>query len=464
MLHVEKSVMAELSVPWKDALVVKLLGKKLGYNTMKAKLENVWKLTGSFELMDVGYSYYMVKFDGEEDKSRVINGGPWMIFDHYLAVSLWSPKFNAATATIDKTMVWIRIPSLNLVYYDESVLCALASMVGNPVKVDLHTLRVARGKFARMCVEVDLTKPVIGRVGINGDWYHVQYEGLHIICSQCGCYGHLLKDCVMKSKSTTEEIKEKSGEADGGGGTNTTGAETVEKSGVNQGVINEEISLNVVQSVTENFLDSLHGDWIKVERKRRNNKVNARGFNGIPGSENGQHSKNVVLNMVEKLNRQYPSNENDIGSINAKNKNRFKKKRPRNETAGQSNTASQDTPGQFSYGGYTEGYKAEQGNPNSNNSQVGQSNNTKEGSQPIVAPTCTKTVLHVNQVEVAKQQVNVDSLQHGKDDIFSHELEPNKSANLEINEESNVIGNVNKDKNVVENNMGSPHDTNMILN
>ncbi|GAU41244.1 hypothetical protein TSUD_97790 [Trifolium subterraneum] len=226
MLHVEKSVMAELSVPWKDALVVKLLGKKLGYNTMKAKLENVWKLTGSFELMDVGYSYYMVKFDGEEDKSRVINGGPWMIFDHYLAVSLWSPKFNAATATIDKTMVWIRIPSLNLVYYDESVLWALASMVGNPVKVDLHTLRVARGKFARMCVEVDLTKPVVGRVGINGDWYHVQYEGLHIICSQCGCYGHLLKDCVMKSKSTTEEIKEKSGEADGGGGTNTTGAET----------------------------------------------------------------------------------------------------------------------------------------------------------------------------------------------------------------------------------------------
>jgi hypothetical protein len=85
------------------------------------------------------------------------------------------------TATIDKTMVWIRIPSLNLVYYDESVLWALTSMVGTPIKVDLHTLKVARGRFFRMCVEIDLTKPVVGRVGINGDWYHVQYEGLHII-------------------------------------------------------------------------------------------------------------------------------------------------------------------------------------------------------------------------------------------------------------------------------------------
>ncbi|PNX66144.1 hypothetical protein L195_g062918, partial [Trifolium pratense] len=54
-------------------------------------------------------------------------------------------------------------------------------MIGNPVKVDMHTLRVARGRFARICVEVDLTVPVVGRVGINGEWYQVQYEGLHII-------------------------------------------------------------------------------------------------------------------------------------------------------------------------------------------------------------------------------------------------------------------------------------------
>ncbi|MCI25113.1 hypothetical protein A2U01_0046302, partial [Trifolium medium] len=152
------------SVPWKDALVIKLLGKKLGYNMMKKKLETTWKLVGGIELMDIGNAFYMVKFDGEDDKNKVINGGPWMIYDHYLAVSLWSPTFNAATATIDKTMVWIRIPSLNLVYYyDESLLWALASMVGNPVKVYLHTLRVERGRFARMCVEIDLTKPVVGQ-------------------------------------------------------------------------------------------------------------------------------------------------------------------------------------------------------------------------------------------------------------------------------------------------------------
>ncbi|GAU41583.1 hypothetical protein TSUD_271920 [Trifolium subterraneum] len=380
MLHVEKSVMAELSVPWKDALVVKLLGKKLGYNTMKAKLENVWKLTGGFELMDVGYSYYMVKFDGEEDKNKVINGGPWMIFDHYLAVSLWSPKFNAATATIDKTMVWIRIPSLNLVYYDESVLWAVASMVGNLVKVDLHTLRVARGKFARMCVEVDLTKPVVGRVGINGDWYHVQYEGLHIICTQCGCYGHLLKDSGMKRKNITVENKEKSGEVVGDGGANITGGEAVQKSGVNQGVINDKITTNVVQSVTEISPDSLHGEWIKVERKKGITRLMHADLVGILG---------VSMINIPKIG-----------------KNRFKKKRPRNETVEPcktASTASQANVSQASYGVYNGGYTAKQGNPNSTNTHVGPPNNTKEGSQPNDG--LTETSIHVKQVGGVKQHV-----------------------------------------------------------
>jgi hypothetical protein len=57
MLHVEPTIMNDLSVPWKDAFVVKILGKNIGYNSMKTKLENVWKLVGGIELMDIGHAY-----------------------------------------------------------------------------------------------------------------------------------------------------------------------------------------------------------------------------------------------------------------------------------------------------------------------------------------------------------------------------------------------------------------------
>ena len=43
-----------------------------------------------------------------------------------------TPDFVAPTTTIDKTMVWIRFLGINLVFYDESSLLALAAMVGSP--------------------------------------------------------------------------------------------------------------------------------------------------------------------------------------------------------------------------------------------------------------------------------------------------------------------------------------------
>lgn len=120
MLHVDKKMIEELSTPWKDALVVKILGKNLGFNVMKSRLGGVWKLAGDLDIMDVGNGFYMVMFDSDEDRNKVISGGPWMIFDHYLTVRLWTTKFNAEHAFIDKTLVRVRIPSPNVLFYDES--------------------------------------------------------------------------------------------------------------------------------------------------------------------------------------------------------------------------------------------------------------------------------------------------------------------------------------------------------
>lgn len=45
----------QLYPPWKKCLVVKLLGKSIGFLTMKEKLKLTWKLEGWFDLIDVSY-------------------------------------------------------------------------------------------------------------------------------------------------------------------------------------------------------------------------------------------------------------------------------------------------------------------------------------------------------------------------------------------------------------------------
>lgn len=41
MVHIEDSVFEGLCAPWQDALVVKLLGKSIGYQTMKDRLKRL---------------------------------------------------------------------------------------------------------------------------------------------------------------------------------------------------------------------------------------------------------------------------------------------------------------------------------------------------------------------------------------------------------------------------------------
>ncbi|XP_057432162.1 uncharacterized protein LOC130724913 [Lotus japonicus] len=204
-LHVDKSVIDGMCSPWKDALVVGLLGKKLGYRIMKTRLSNIWQLTGEFDLLDVDNGFYMVKFDRPEDRKKVMDGGPWMIFDHYLAVAPWSKEFISPAAKITKTLAWVRVSGLNVTFYDESFLLSLARLFGNPVRVDMNTLNAERGKFARICVELDLTLPVVGKFWFEGFWYKVVYEGLHIICPKCGCYGHRGRECTQPPPAPVEQ-------------------------------------------------------------------------------------------------------------------------------------------------------------------------------------------------------------------------------------------------------------------
>ncbi|XP_057456984.1 uncharacterized protein LOC130747943 [Lotus japonicus] len=168
MFSIEPNTYKELCKPWEDCLVVKLLGKTIGYGALCEKLRTMWKLTGGYEIRDVHHGYFLVKFDNDEDKRRAISGAPWLIYDHYLVVKPWTPDFVATNSRISTTLVWIRIPGLGFQFYNKNILLTLASAVGTPIRVDLNTHDMQRGRYACICLEIDLTKPVLGVVGLEG--------------------------------------------------------------------------------------------------------------------------------------------------------------------------------------------------------------------------------------------------------------------------------------------------------
>ena len=44
--------------------------------------------------------------------------------------------------------------------------------------------------FSQVCVEIDLSVPMVDKFYLNNRWYNIEYEALHLLCAFDGCYGH----------------------------------------------------------------------------------------------------------------------------------------------------------------------------------------------------------------------------------------------------------------------------------
>ena len=48
-----------LRPPWKNALIIRMFDKGIGYLQLKRRLKSKWALKGDFSLIDIGCDYYV---------------------------------------------------------------------------------------------------------------------------------------------------------------------------------------------------------------------------------------------------------------------------------------------------------------------------------------------------------------------------------------------------------------------
>ncbi|MBA0813047.1 hypothetical protein Gohar_026934 [Gossypium harknessii] len=157
-----------------STIVLKLLGKRIGVNTL-------W--------------------------SKVCSLGCWVIYGQYLTVQPWTTQFSLLQEFLENVVAWIHIPSLSGAFYKSSILRAIGELVGKVVKIVLQTDKGVRGKFARFVVQVNLRKPLISRVRVANRIHRVEYESLPMICFSYGTYGHMRENYtkVHNTESMEEE-------------------------------------------------------------------------------------------------------------------------------------------------------------------------------------------------------------------------------------------------------------------
>ncbi|XP_061993844.1 uncharacterized protein LOC133711766 [Rosa rugosa] len=126
--------------------------------------------------------------------NAVLCGGPWILAGQTLIVRKWNPDFDPMNEVIGKMALWVRICGLPVKYFKDYTVAKIGKILGDVVKVDQVTIGQARGKFVRG-IEVDLSKPLRPYVEVESVAYNVIYEGISLICFECGCFGHSKDKC-----------------------------------------------------------------------------------------------------------------------------------------------------------------------------------------------------------------------------------------------------------------------------
>ena len=89
VLKLSKDEEDRIRKPKRRCLIIKLLGRKVGFQLLEQKLLQLWRGIGIFKLMDLDNGFYLVKFSNIEDQDYMLIEGPKMIFDHYLTIQEW---------------------------------------------------------------------------------------------------------------------------------------------------------------------------------------------------------------------------------------------------------------------------------------------------------------------------------------------------------------------------------------
>ncbi|KAG7547784.1 Ribonuclease H domain [Arabidopsis suecica] len=198
VITIGREVLETMNGLWKQCIIVKVLGRNIALPALSRRLREMWSPKGGMHVMDLPRQFFMIRFDLEEEYMMALTGGPWRAFGSHLMVQAWSPDFDPLRDEIVTTPVWVRLSNLPVNFYHKAILLGIARGLGKPIKVDVTTLNFERARFARVCVEVDMSKPLKGTVMVNGERYFVAYEGLSNICSGCGIYGHLVHNCPRR--------------------------------------------------------------------------------------------------------------------------------------------------------------------------------------------------------------------------------------------------------------------------
>lgn len=168
------------------AAIGRFVGKRPCLEWVEAKAK-LWPLSRPCMVSLTNKGYFIFRFNSPEGKASILSLSPLSIDKKKVFHLPWTPGQDE-TVWPSIAPVWIRPSGLPYHCWSQNIILSLANTIGHPIKLDNITMAQRILTYAKVLVNIDLSKPKPSSILVNlqgeGELeISVEYE--HCPCSQC---------------------------------------------------------------------------------------------------------------------------------------------------------------------------------------------------------------------------------------------------------------------------------------
>ncbi|KAE8772589.1 hypothetical protein D1007_55405 [Hordeum vulgare] len=155
---------------------------------------------------DLGDNIFLFTSGQESGKRKAVEDGPWWYGKELIVMEDFDPMKIIEEYEFNKVPIWVQIYRLPLGMMDRASGEDVGGAIGEVQEVETDEDGKAVGKYLRVKVKLNITKPLMRGSMVQIDergrksWCPFAYEYLPNFCYTCGVISHVERECNTKVK------------------------------------------------------------------------------------------------------------------------------------------------------------------------------------------------------------------------------------------------------------------------